>query len=190
MSTSHCKGDAEIFLQHGNILDALGAFARSHTDEDVGTLSRVPSMGTVERVSEGTHHARRGTQTRKLSELTGCVLVGYNRVMDEARQRSEALLEFTDKDGATFRLSPKALHHIKHDNLVNDPASFIQEAFRNTIAVVKSRWHPTRELYYAPFGTLYRTVVVDNEDGRIKTAYISDSIKGGGVRWVNPRLMN
>lgn len=110
--------------------------------------------------------------------------------MDEARQRSEALLAFTDKDGATFWLSPKALHHVKHDNLIQDPVVFIEEVFRQTIAIVKSRWHPTRELYYSPFGKLYRTVVVDNEDHRIKTAYISDSIKGGEAKWVNPRLMN
>jgi hypothetical protein len=95
--------------------------------------------------------------------------------MDEARQRSEAHVEFTDKDGAKCWLSPKALHHIKHDNLIRDPVGFIEDAFRNTIAIVKR---------------LYRTVVVDSEDHRIKTAYVSDSIKGGEVKWVSPRLMN
>jgi len=110
--------------------------------------------------------------------------------MDEASQRSEALCEFTDKDGAKFWLSPKALHHIRHDNFIHDPVGFIEDVFHNTIAVVKSRWHPTRELYYAPVGRLYRTVVVDSEDHRIKTAYVSESIKGGEVKWVSPRLMN
>lgn len=55
---------------------------------------------------------------------------------------------------------------------------------------MKSRWHPTRELYYAPVGKLYRTVVVDSEDRRIKTADISNAIKGGEVKWVSPRFMN
>ena len=110
--------------------------------------------------------------------------------MEGPGQRAEALLAFTDKDDTQFWLSPKALHHIKHDNLIQDPVGFIEEVFRNTIAVVKSRWHPTRELYYARRGRWYRTVVVDSEDHRIKTAYLSDSIKGGDVRWSSSRQTN
>lgn len=111
--------------------------------------------------------------------------------MEGPRQRAESLLEFTDKDGEKFWLSPHALHHVKHDNHIQDPVEFIEGIFRNMIAVVKSRWHPTRELYYARQGDrLYRTVVVDTEDHRIKTAYLSDSIKGGEVRWVSSRPAN
>ena len=110
--------------------------------------------------------------------------------MDEAHQRTGRLIAFADKDGGNYWLSPKALHHIKHDNLIHDPTGFIEAVFRNTVAIVKSRWHPTRELYYYSFGKLYRTVVVDSEDRRIKTAYISDAIKGGEVKWVSPRFMN
>ena len=107
---------------------------------------------------------------------------------DESAQRAAPLVEFTDKDGGQFWLSPKALHHIQHDNCIDDPASFIESTFRNTIAVVESRWMPVTHLYYAPLGKLFSVVVANATDRRIKTAYISDRIKGGAALWVSPRL--
>ena len=96
---------------------------------------------------------------------------------DEYAQRSAPLVEFTDKDGGKYWLSPKALHHIKHDNCIDDPVGFIENVFRNTIAVVESRWKPAARLYYASLGKLLSVVVANIDDRRIKTAFISDQIK-------------
>jgi hypothetical protein len=110
--------------------------------------------------------------------------------MDRAQEQTASLIEFTEKDGGKFFLSPNALHHIQHDNRIQDPVGFIESVFRNPVAIVKSRWHPSRELYYAQVGNRYRTVVVDSEDRRIKTAYLSEKIKGGDIRWATPPFTN
>ena len=109
---------------------------------------------------------------------------------DEFSQRTGPLIEFTDKDGGKFWLSPKALHHIKHDNLIDDPVVFIQQVFSNTLAIVESRWSPATHLYYGPLGKQYAVVVANISDRRIKTAYKGNDIKGGDALWVNKRLMN
>lgn len=92
--------------------------------------------------------------------------------------------------GATTGSHPRRFITSSTTTSSTTPPGFIEAVFRNTVAIVKSRWHPTRERHYSSFGKLYPTVVVDSEDRRIKTASISDAIKGGEVKWGSPRFMN
>ena len=109
--------------------------------------------------------------------------------MAEEISQQGVLLEFTDNLCGKFWLTPKALHHIKHDNLIEDPQSFINQVFRGTIAIVESKWKSETYIYYSPLGKLYGSVVANTIDRRIKTAFISKEIKGGGVIWISPNLM-
>jgi len=98
-------------------------------------------------------------------------------------------LDLLDRDGCKFWLSPKALHHIGHDNKIKDPRLFIQQALEQTVAIVESNSKPGTRLYYAPMGNgLYYTAVANTKDQRIKTAYVSDRIKKGGMIWQSSRL--
>ncbi len=102
----------------------------------------------------------------------------------------EQLQRFTDRHGNQFFLSPAALRHIRDDNHIADPTDFIAATFHDAIAIIKSRWKPTGLLYYARQASRrYKTVVVDVKDRRIKTAYISEKIKGGEIVWRAPRAM-
>lgn len=110
--------------------------------------------------------------------------------MDEsARLTSRSLAEFTDRQGHKFWLTPKALHHIGHDNKIKDPLVFVQQAIQHAVAIVESNSKPGTRLYYAPMGNgLYYTAVANTEDQRIKTAYVSNKIKKGDVIWQSSRL--
>lgn len=109
--------------------------------------------------------------------------------MDETSSLASKLVGFADRDGRKFWLTPKALHHIQHDNKIKEPRFFIQQALEKTVAIVDSRSKPGTWLYYAPMGNgLYHTVVANTHDERIKTAYVSDRIKKGGLIWQSSRL--
>lgn len=112
--------------------------------------------------------------------------------MPDEHTGASPLLEFTDKDGGKFWLSPKALHHIKHDNCIGDLVAFIRQVFSHTLTIVESRWSPVTHLYYGEFirGKSYAVVVANISDRRIKTAYKSPKIKGGDALWINSTLMN
>ncbi|MBI4314051.1 MAG: hypothetical protein HY594_04465 [Candidatus Omnitrophica bacterium] len=103
------------------------------------------------------------------------------------------LIGFSDKDGIQLWLSPSALHHIQHDHCIHDPVSFIQHVFDKTLAIVESKTKVGTRIYYSEHSkekSLYKAVVANVHDQRIKTAFISDEIKGGGVIWISPSLMS
>lgn len=109
--------------------------------------------------------------------------------MDEAARLAAQYVQFSDRNHRKYLLSPKALHHIKHDNCIDQPTLFIEQTFRNTVIIVESGSKRGTWLYYSPLGNgLYRTVVASTEDQRVKTAYISDRIKKGAVIWQATRL--
>ena len=109
--------------------------------------------------------------------------------MDESARLASQLVEFTDRHGRKFWLSPKGLHHIGHDNEIKDPLLFVQQALQQTVAIVESNSKPGTWLYYAPMRNgLYYTAVASTQDQRIKTAYVSSRIKKGEIRWQSSRL--
>lgn len=115
-------------------------------------------------------------------------------IMSESgNPRTGSLVGFTDKDGIQFWLSPKALHHIRHNHCISDPVSFIQEVFSRTLAIVESKTKAGTRVYYSEHSrakNLYKAVVANRHDQRIKTAFITDEIKGGGVIWISHNLMS
>ena len=112
--------------------------------------------------------------------------------MDVSDYTKQGIQAFIDKDGNSFTLTLKAFKHIRYDNCIDDPPAFINDVFANTIAIVSDKTSPTRLLYFSEVkrGRLYKTVIADLSDKRIKTAFLSNKIKGGKPKWVSRNLMS
>ncbi len=111
--------------------------------------------------------------------------------MDVREYTERGIRSFVDRDGNRFILSVAAFKHIRYDNLVENPPAFIHDVFSNTIAIIYDKTSSTRVLYFREMKKgLYKTVVADLGDGKIKTAFLSREIKGGAPKWVSPRFMS
>ena len=75
-------------------------------------------------------------------------------------------IQFKDKDGRLFVLSPMGYEHIRREHCIADPVEFIKDTLLNPFAVVSLA------------------------DNRIKTAFISDSVKGGKIIWLSKKLIS
>jgi len=107
---------------------------------------------------------------------------------DKTKAPSEikSALRFKDKDGWTYVLSPTTYKHIKRDHCINDPRSFIKDTLLTPIAIVEDKTRCDRWLYHKDLKSkLYKVVVVCITDRKIKTAFLTDKIKGGKVKWVD-----
>lgn len=94
-------------------------------------------------------------------------------------------LDFKDKDGYTYRLSPTSYKHIKRDHVIDNPVLFIRDTLLDPCAIVEDKKNHDRWLYHRDYKqSLYKVVVVALIDRKIKTAFISDEIKGGKVQWM------
>ena len=100
-------------------------------------------------------------------------------------------IRFQDKDGRNFHLSPTGYEHIKREHCINDPVDFIKDTLLEPFAIVEDKSQNDRWIYHKDFRrNLYKVVVVSLSDSRIKTAFISDSVKGGKIIWLSKKLIN
>lgn len=94
-------------------------------------------------------------------------------------------LDFKDKDGYIYHLSPTTYKHIKRDHAIDNPVLFIKETLLDPCVIVEDKTNKDRWIYHRDYKKhLYKVVVVALIDRKIKTAFISDEVKGGNVRWI------
>jgi len=89
----------------------------------------------------------------------------------------------TDKDGNKFELIDEVWLHIRtfHPEIKN--IRMIEEVLKEPDIIAKSNWDEESELYYKKIGHLFRTVVVQKKENRIKTTLTTDKVKKGTVLW-------
>jgi hypothetical protein len=98
---------------------------------------------------------------------------------------------FKDTMGFTYKLYPSTCRHIRlmHPE-IDDPVAFIKKVFDKIFAIYESKSSRQIYLYYnIKSKNLYRVVVANIVDRVIKTAYISDIIKDGDMKWINKSLL-
>ncbi len=94
-------------------------------------------------------------------------------------------LNFKDKDGRLYTLSPTTYKHIKRDHCINDPCEFIADTLLAPFAIIEDVTKKDRWIYHKDLkGELYKVVVVCLTDRHIKTAFLSDEVKGGKPIWI------
>ncbi len=96
------------------------------------------------------------------------------------------MIKFKDKDGREYFLSQATYEHIKKDHCIDDPYAFIKETLLEPFAIIEDRTKSDRWIYHKDYKkSLYKVVVVCLTDKRIKTAFISDEVKGGNIIWID-----
>ena len=99
--------------------------------------------------------------------------------------------QFKDKDGRIFILSAAGYEHIKREHYIKDPVEFIKDVLFDPFAIVEDKFKHDRWIYHRDYKKhLYKVVVVCLTDHRIKTAFISDSVKGGKIIWLNKKMIS
>ena len=100
-------------------------------------------------------------------------------------------IHFKDKDNRSFVLSSTAYEHIRREHCIDDPVDFIKDTLLDPFAIVEDKSKHDRWIYHKDYKrNLYKVVVVNLSDGRIKTAFVSDSVKGGKIIWISKKLIN
>ncbi|MDD2655030.1 MAG: hypothetical protein PHI86_08015 [Candidatus Omnitrophica bacterium] len=112
--------------------------------------------------------------------------------MDEetivAPEEISSPLNFKDKDGRIYSLSPTTYKHIKRDHCIQDPCNFIKDTLLDPIAIIEDKTKKDRWIYHRDYkNNFYKVVVTCLTDRKIKTAFISDEIKGGKATWINKK---
>lgn len=103
-----------------------------------------------------------------------------------------SVIKFQDKDGREFVLSPTTYKHIKRDHCIDDPADFIKDTLLKPFAIVEDKVHSDRWIYHRDHTSknLYKVVVVSLSEFRIKTAFITDKVRGDKILWITPKLIS
>ena len=100
-------------------------------------------------------------------------------------------IKFKDKDGRSFILSPTGYEHIKREHCIDAPVDFIKDTLLDPFAIIEDKSKHDRWIYHKDFrSNLYKVVVVSLTDSRIKTAFISDSVRGGKIIWLSKKLIS
>jgi len=103
----------------------------------------------------------------------------------------KSALTFEDKDGNLYTLSPTSYKHIKRDHCIDDPSTFISDTLLKPFAIIEDKTKEDRWIYHKDHGSeLYKVVVVCTTDERIKTAFVSDEVKGGKPIWISKNLIS
>ena len=98
---------------------------------------------------------------------------------------------FKDKDNRSFVLSSMGYEHIRREHCIDDPVEFIKDTLLDPFAIVEDKSKHDRWIYHRDYKRgLYKVVVVSLTDKRIKTAFISDSVKGGKIIWLSKKSIN
>ena len=94
-------------------------------------------------------------------------------------------LTFKDIDGCAYHLSPTTYKHIKKDHCIADPCDFIKDTLLDPCVITEDKTKADRWIYHRDYrNKLYKVVVVSTSEKRIKTAFISDVVKGGNIKWI------
>ena len=100
----------------------------------------------------------------------------------------ENSVNFRDKDRRIYSLSPTTYKHIKEDHSIDDPVSFIKDTLLEPFAIVEDKTSQDRWIYHKDYrNKLYKVVVVSLKDRKIKTAFISDAVRGGKIIWIDKK---
>lgn len=94
-----------------------------------------------------------------------------------------------DKDGNEFALYDETWRHIRQFHPEISRVEIIESVLLEPDVMMRSSWDPNSLLYYRRCGHLYRVVVVQTEERRIKTTLTERKIKEGEIVWLNPRLL-
>lgn len=98
------------------------------------------------------------------------------------------MLNFRGKDGRIYFLSTTTYRHIKEDHRIYEPSSFIKDTLLEPFAIVEDKTNQDRWIYHKDYrNKLYKVVVVSLKGRRIKTAFISDAVKGGKIIWIDKK---
>ena len=88
-------------------------------------------------------------------------------------------------------MSPTGYEHIRREHCIEDPVEFIRDTLLDPFVIVEDKTRHDRWIYHRDYKkSLYKVVVVSLADHRIKTAFISDTVKGGKIIWLNKKLIN
>lgn len=99
-------------------------------------------------------------------------------------------LNFKDKEGRFYFLSPTTYSHIKRDHSIQDPCVFIKDTLLEPVAIIEDKTRKDRWIYHRDYkNNLYKVVVTSLADRKIKTAFISDEVKGGRIIWIDKKKL-
>lgn len=100
-------------------------------------------------------------------------------------------LTFKDIDQCVYHLSPSAYKHIKRDHCIMDPCDFIKDTLADPCVITGDKTKEDRWIYHRDRkNKTYKVVVACTTEKKIKTAFISDDVKGGNVIWMRKGLLN
>lgn len=94
-----------------------------------------------------------------------------------------------DKDGNEFILYDETWRHIRRFHPEITSVEIIESILLEPDVIIKSSWDPESVLYYQRHGYLYRVVVVNIVEQRIKTTLTERKIKEGEILWLHPKLL-
>lgn len=78
-----------------------------------------------------------------------------------ASEEIKHTLDFKDKDGYTYHLSPTSYKHIKRDHAIDNPVLFIRDTLLDPCVIVEDKKNNDRWLYHKDYKeSLYKVVVV------------------------------
>ena len=97
-------------------------------------------------------------------------------------------LNFRDKDGRIYTLTPSTYKHIKRDHSITNPCAFIEDTLFKPFAIVEDKTKHDRWIYHKDYTSkLFKVVVACTRERRIKTAFVSDEVKGGVPIWIDKK---
>lgn len=92
------------------------------------------------------------------------------------------LFKVEDKLGNTVSLTAERWNHILKHRVPENP-ELLEEALRYPESVIQSRKEEQTNIYYLEHGKAFLAVVVQEEEGFIKTAYKTKNKKQGERIW-------
>ncbi|MDI6792163.1 MAG: hypothetical protein QME81_04760 [bacterium] len=100
------------------------------------------------------------------------------------------MIKLKDKDDNEFILYDEIWEHIRRFHPEITQIEVLQSVLQYPDAIIKSSWDPESVLYYKRSRHLYKVVVVQLKEKRIKTTLTERKIKKGEILWINPRLLS
>ncbi len=93
------------------------------------------------------------------------------------------LRQILDKNNEEYKLYDEVWSHITRFHPEIKDIETIENILNNPDFIVKSNWDETSKLYYKQYKKLYKVVVVETKEKRIKTTLTTDKIKKGEILW-------
>ncbi len=100
------------------------------------------------------------------------------------------MIRLADKDGNEFVLYEATWQHIKQFHPEIQDVEDLESVLQEPDVIVRSNWDSDSALYYQKRGHLYRVVVVQLRERRIKTTLTERKIKEGELLWISPSALH